>query len=114
MLLANRSSVSHLLHGSLRGFLRICFLVLIPHKHLLEGPVRLRTAQRQHLIAIRLVPPGTRTLEPDMADEFMRRFHAATPQWIAPAAQPAIVRPAPMLIEREPAIEIGRASCRER
>ena len=43
--------------GSLRRFLRTCFLVLIPRKHLREGPVILGTAQRQHLIATVLVPP---------------------------------------------------------
>ena len=40
------------LMGSFREFLRLCFLALKPRKHPIEGAVILRTAQRQHLVAI--------------------------------------------------------------
>ena len=73
-------------------------------KHLIEGPVILRTSQRQHLIATFLVPPGPRAFQTYMADECVRRFHAATPQRIAPATKLVIVSPAPMVIERDPAV----------
>ena len=79
-------------------------MVLIQRKHLIEGPVLLRTSQRQHLIATFLVPPGPRAFQTAMADEFVRRFHAATPQRIAPAAKLAIVSPAPMVIQIYPAV----------
>src|SRR5262249_15615279 len=78
-------------------------LALIQRKHLIEGPVILRTAQRQHLIATFLVPLGPRVFQTYMADEFVRRFHAATPQRIASMAKLAIVSPTTMVIEIYPA-----------
>ena len=40
-------------------------------KDLIEGAVILGTAQGQHLIAVELIPPGSRALEPYMADELV-------------------------------------------
>ena len=78
--------------------------MLRPRQHLIEGPVILRASQRQHLMAPFLVPPGPRAFQTDMADALVRRFHAAAPQWRAPAAKRAVVSPAPMVIERGPAV----------
>ena len=46
----------------------------MPRKDLTEGAAILGTAQRQHLVAIELIPPGSRALEPYMADELVGRF----------------------------------------
>jgi hypothetical protein len=39
---------------------------LIPSKHLIQCPVILGTSECQHVITVRLIPPGTGALEPDM------------------------------------------------
>ena len=74
------------------------------HKHLIEGAVILGAAQRQHLIAVALVPPSSRALEPPMTNEFVRRFDPSTAQRIAPSTELAVGRSAPVLIEIVPAI----------
>src|SRR5215471_4009012 len=73
-------------------------------KHLIEGPVILGTAQCQHMIAVRLIPPGTGALEPYMTNKFVRRFDPPTAQRIAPSTERAVGRAAPMLIAIVPAI----------
>ena len=70
----------------------------------IEGPVILGAAQRQHLIAVALVPPGPRALEPHMTNEFVRRFNPTTANRIAPATKLPIVGPIPMGMEIHPAI----------
>jgi hypothetical protein len=55
-------------------------------------------------MATLLVPPSPRAFQAHMTDEFVRRFHASTAERIAPTAQCAVLRPAPMLIEVYPAI----------
>ena len=73
-------------------------------KHLIESPVILGTAKCQHLIAVDLIPPGTRTLEPHVTNELVGRFDPTTAQRIAPATELLVGRAAPMLIEIVPAI----------
>ena len=73
-------------------------------KDLIEGAVILGTAKRQHLIAIGLIPPGTRAFEPDMTNEFVGRLDPTAPQRVAPSAKLPIVRPVPMRIQVFPAI----------
>ena len=76
----------------------------MPRKHLMESAIVLRTPQRQHLIAVDLVPPGTGAFQANMTDEFVRRFHPPTTQGIAAATKLAIMGPAPMLTQINPAI----------
>src|SRR5438270_8922752 len=52
----------------------------MPCKHLIEGPVILGTSECQHLIAVPLVPPGTRAFQSDMTNELVGRFDATTAQ----------------------------------
>src|SRR4030095_8590510 len=73
-------------------------------KHLIEGAVILGTAQCQHLVAVDFIPPGTRTLEPYVANKFVGRFDATTAQWIAPSTELLIGGSAPVLIEIVPTI----------
>src|SRR5262249_8296358 len=49
-------------------------------------------------------PPGPRALEPDMTNEFVRRFDPPTPQRIASATELLVDRAAPVLIEIVPAV----------
>jgi len=62
ILLERGIEVSHeaIRQVSIRRILRPRFESLKPRKYLIEGPVILRTAQRQHLIAVLFVPPGAR------------------------------------------------------
>jgi len=57
--------------GSIRYFLHASLPLLIPHNHLIQCPIVLRTAQRQHLIAVDLVPPGPRGFEPYVTNDSM-------------------------------------------
>jgi len=68
-------------------------------KHLIEGAVILGTAQCQHLVAVDLIPPGTRTLEPYVANELVGRFDPPTAQWIAPSTELLVGGSAPVRIE---------------
>src|SRR5215204_3600642 len=79
-------------------------------KHLIQGAVIFGTAQRQHAVAVTLIPPGPRTLEPHMTDELVGRFNAPTAQGIAPATALAIVGPPPVLMEILPPIR-NRLGC---
>ena len=73
-------------------------------EYLVEGAIILGTSKRQHLIAVELVPPGTRAFQANMTDEFVGRFHPSTTQGIAPATKLAIMGPTPMLTQINPAI----------
>ena len=73
-------------------------------KHLIEGPVILGTTQCQHLVAVALIPPGPRTLEPHVTNELVGRFDPTTAQRIAPSTELAVGRAAPVLIKIVPAI----------
>src|SRR5260221_13246153 len=73
-------------------------------KHLIEGAVIFGTAQGQHLIAVELIPPGSRALEPHMTNELVGRLDPTATQRIAPSAKLAIVGPIPMVREIVPAI----------
>ena len=55
-------------------------------------------------IAVALVPPCPRALEPYMTNEFVRRFNPTTAKGIAPPTQLSIVGPSPMVLEIHPAI----------
>jgi len=68
-------------------------------KYPIEGPVILGAAQCQHLIAVALVPPCPRALEPHMTNEFVRRFNATTANGIAPSTHFPIVGPISMGLE---------------
>src|SRR5262245_38144201 len=54
-------------------------------KYPIEGTVILGAAQCQHLIAVALVPPCPRALEPHMTNAFVRRFNPTTAKGIAPS-----------------------------
>ena len=79
-------------------------------KHLIEGPVILGTAKCQHLVAVDLIPPGTRTLEPHVTNELVGRFDPPTAQRIAPSTELLVGRAAPVRIEIVPAIGPAGAS----
>ena len=65
---------------------------------LIEGAVILGTAKRQHVVAVALIPSGTRAFEPYMTNELVRRLDPTATQWIAASAQLPIVRPISMLM----------------
>jgi hypothetical protein len=73
-------------------------------KHLIEGAVILGTAQCQHLVAVDLIPPGTRTLEPHVTHALVGRFDPPTAQRRAPATERAVGRSAPVRLEIVPAM----------
>jgi hypothetical protein len=64
-------------------------------KYPIEGAVILGTTQCQHLIAVDLISPGTRTLALHMTHELIGRCDTITAQRIAPATALAIVRSLP-------------------
>src|ERR687891_2783922 len=74
------------------------------HKHLAERAVILGTAKRQHLIAVFLIPPGSRALEPHVTDELVGRLNSPAAQRITPFTQLAIEGPIPMRMEIDPTI----------
>src|SRR5688572_20052981 len=74
------------------------------HKHLVECAVILGTAQRQHLVAVAFVPPGSRAFEPHMTDELVGRLDSPAAQRIAAFAKLAIEGPMPMRMEIDPTI----------
>src|SRR2546429_9978016 len=73
-------------------------------KYPIEGTVILGAAKCQHLIAVALVPPCPRALEPHMTNEFVRRFNPTTANGIAPSTPLPIGGPIPMVLEIHPAI----------
>src|SRR2546429_5987566 len=78
-------------------------------KYPIEGTVILGAAKCQHLIAVALVPPCPRALEPHMTNAFVRRFNPTTANGIAPSTPLPIGGPIPMVLEIHPAIVNGFA-----
>lgn len=79
-----RPRKSHFRDDALPTFLRLSRSLSMAFKYPIEGPVILGAAKCQHLIAVALVPPCPRALEPHMTNDFVRRLNPPTANGIAP------------------------------
>ena len=72
-------------------FLTLSVTVVDDGQHLIEDAVILGAAQGQHLVAVELIPPGPRALEPHITNELVGRLDPTAAQRIAASTQLAIV-----------------------